>query len=208
MTYKIKRAIFWSMRHLGHVRAMLGSSLKDKWFGNWSLIYLLPRKPSAEQQAEWPSLSVREGKKAKTSCLHHKFKFLYSKTSQPNICSWMWKTGSHYQGHLAIQGRETSLEQGNQKYGDWLGAKTSGVGDEDEKQGLSKEPSWSWAQMPQNWRQAFREQYKMPWREKYVIHSILDKREHSTVPAHTTWWPCVGSWTRVSESFMSYSILP
>lgn len=48
MSYKIKRAIFWSLRHLGHGRAMLGSPNKDKCFGNWALMYLLLTKAAAE----------------------------------------------------------------------------------------------------------------------------------------------------------------
>lgn len=101
MNDKIKRAIFWSMRCLGHGSATLGSPNKDKGFGNWSLIYLLPTE--AEQPAGRPPLSVREGEKAEASCLHHEFKFLHSRPSQLNICSWMRKSGNRYGGHLLGQ---------------------------------------------------------------------------------------------------------
>lgn len=52
MSYEIKRPIFWSLRYLGHGRAILGSPDKDKCFGNWSLIYLLLIKPAAEKPGE------------------------------------------------------------------------------------------------------------------------------------------------------------
>lgn len=52
------------MRCLGHGSVMLGSPNKDKGFGNWSLIYLLPTE--AEQGfKETPPRAVREGKKSR-----------------------------------------------------------------------------------------------------------------------------------------------
>lgn len=113
MNYKTKRAIFWSVRCLGHGRDMLGSPHKDKGFGNWSLIYLLPTKLSAEQPGGRPpsQLCIRECKKAGASCVHHKFKILHSKASQLNICSWMRKSGSPYGGHLARQADQLGAGQ-------------------------------------------------------------------------------------------------
>lgn len=62
------------MRCLGHGSVMLGSPNKDKGFGNWSLIYLLPTE--AEQGfKETPHELSGKVKKAETSCLNHKFNF-------------------------------------------------------------------------------------------------------------------------------------
>ena len=111
MSYKIKRGIFWSVRRLGHSRAMLGSPDKDKCFGNWSSIYLLHTKPSTEQPAGRPPLSARKGEKAEASRLRHEFKFLHSRASQLDMCSWMRKSGSRYRGHLAMQADQLGAGQ-------------------------------------------------------------------------------------------------
>lgn len=66
------------MRHFGSGRVVQGSPNKDKDFGNWSLIYVLPIKPSAGQLAGRSPLLATKVKKAEVSCLHHKFKFLHS----------------------------------------------------------------------------------------------------------------------------------
>lgn len=114
---------------------MLGSPNKDKCFGDWSLIYLLPTKPTAGQPQGDPSLSAREGKK-QTNRKH------LACITNSNFCiqGLLNLTSAHECERVAAviqvtwQCKQTSLEQGSQTYGGLLGAKTSWKGNGDETQ--------------------------------------------------------------------------
>lgn len=91
------------MRCLGHGSVMLGSPNKDKGFGNWSLIYLLPTEAEQGFRETPHDLSGKVKKKQKhLACITNSI-FLHLRASQLNICSWMRKSGSPYGGHLARQ---------------------------------------------------------------------------------------------------------
>ena len=115
------------MRCLGHGSVMLGSPNKDKGFGNWSLIYLLPTEVEQGFKDTPHDLSGKV-KKSRNILPESQIQFFC-------IQGLLNLTSAHECERVAAlmevtwQGRQTSLEQGSQTYGGLLGAKTFWEGD-------------------------------------------------------------------------------
>lgn len=146
MSYKIKRAIFWSLRHLGHGEPCWDHLTKTSALVTGLWFTCCPQSLQQNSQQQDPSLSAREGEKQKhLACI-----------TNSNFCiqGLLNLTPAHECKRVAAviqvtwQCRQANLQQGSQAYGGLLGAKRSWGGNEDETLCPREEPSLLLAEMP------------------------------------------------------------